>query len=205
MMPAEGHLSLDTIARLCEGLLPEMEQCFAEDHLAECEACRGVFERMDALLYRGFSAEAHAAAIRREAYASDPLVAALRETATALAREAGQAIQRWLGSASAMWGSASVPVFGTLGAVPVSGEEETASLRVALDPGTTRATIRVAESVRQVEVEVGGGETPALAILFAPDSEQPPSVAAFVIASGVRTARFAHVARGEYYLAVSPF
>ncbi len=92
MSPQAGHLSVDTIARLCEGLLPEMEQCFAEDHLAECDACRGIFERMDALLYRGFSAESHAAAIRREAYAADPLVKALRETAERVSREAGALI-----------------------------------------------------------------------------------------------------------------
>lgn len=204
MSPQAGHLSLDTIARLCEGLLPEMEQCFAEDHLAECEACRGTLERMDALLYRGFSAESHAAAIRREAYAADPLVVALRETVGRLSREAGVAVQRWLSSAAAMWDAGTAPVFGSLGAVPVSGEDEPLPLRVALERGTTRATIRIAEAFRQIEVEVSGEAQPMLAVLFASESDFAPAVAAFEVAGGVRLARFAKVPHGEYSLAISP-
>ncbi len=204
MSPQAGHLSFDTIARLCEGLLPEMDQCFAEDHLAECEACRGIFERMDALMYRGFSAESHAAAIRSEAYAADPLVKALRETAGRLSREAGAVVQRWLAGAAAMWDARTVPVFGSLGAVPVSGEDEPLPLRVALGRGTTRATVRIAEAFREVEVEVSGEAQPEVAILFASESDFSPTVAAFEIAGSVRIARFPGVPHGEYSLAISP-
>lgn len=205
MSPHNDHLSFDTIARLWEGSLPEMEQCFAEDHLDECDDCRGVFERMDALLYRGFSAESHAAAIRRAAYASDPLVAALREAAGRMARDASAAVQRWLASAAAIWGSGSSPVYGSLGAVPVLGEEGAVPLRVVLEPGGTRAIVRIGELLREVEVEVTGGSLPELAILFAADVDFVPRVASFETVGGERSARFRRVPRGEYSLAVSPF
>ena len=200
-LPA-GHLSVDTIARLSEGLLPEMEQCFAEDHLAECDACRGTFERMDALLYRGFSAESHAAAIRRETYAADPLVKALREAAARLSREAGTVVLRWLSGAAAMWDAGTVPVFGSLGAVPVSGEEEPLPLRLVLEPGTSRATVRIAEAFREVEVQVSGDAQ--IAILFAPEADFAPVVAAFEVSGSVRLARFTRVPHGQYSLAISP-
>jgi hypothetical protein len=203
MTPEADHVSLETMQRLCEGLLPDIEQCFAEDHLAECDDCRGVFRRMDALLYRGFSAEAHAAAIRREAYASDPLVVALRRAASQLGRDVAAVFQGWLDSASAVWGPGPVPLFGIRGAVPVSGADE--PIRVVLDPGAARGKVRIAESRRAVRVEVTGGAKPRTALLFDPESDSPPAIADFDTADGIHTAYFDSVPRGEYFLALSPF
>lgn len=205
MTPEGGHLSLEIIQRLCEGVLPDIEQCFVEDHLAECDDCRSVFQRMDALLYRGFSAEAHAAAIRREAYASDPLVVALRRGASQLGQDAGTIFQRWLDTASALWGFREVPVFGTFGAVPVSGSTELEPVRVPIEPGAARCRVRVAQSRRDIQVEVPRGPRPQAAVLFDPESEALPVIAAFETANGIHIARFRRVPRGEYFLAVSPF
>jgi hypothetical protein len=210
MTPEADHLSIEVMQRLCEGLLPEIEQCFAEDHLAECDHCRGVFRRMDALLYRGFSAEAHAAAIRREAYASDPLVAALRRAATRLApdkvgRDVVAVFQRWLDSASAVWGPGPVPLFGIRGAVAVSGADQAEPIRVVLEPGTARGRVRIAESSRPVRIEVPGGAKPQAVLLFDPESNFLPVVAGFETADGTHIAHFDGVPRGEYFLALSPF
>jgi hypothetical protein len=204
MTPESDHLSLEIMQRLCEGLLPDIEQCFAEDHLAECEECLGTFRRMDALLYRGFSAEAHAAAIRREAFASDVLVIALRRAA-ALGRDVAGVIQSWLDSTSAIWGEGRVPWFGGLGAVPVSGASETEAIRVILTPGAARGRVRIVESSRSVQVEVSGGTRPQAALLFDPESDSPPAVAEFQTANGIHSAHFGDVPRGEYFVAVSPF
>jgi hypothetical protein len=196
---------MDTMQRLAEGLLPELEQCFAEDHLAECEDCRGAFERVDALLYRGFSAEAHAAAIRREAFASDPLVAALRDAASRVARDVSETLERWLADASAVW-AASTPVsFGAFGAVPVSGEDEESPLLIALGAGQLRAIVRIAQPRRTVDVEISGGRKPQLAILFDPESDSDPVLARFESSGESHHARFEAVPRGQYFLALSPF
>jgi hypothetical protein len=205
MTPESDHISLETMQGLCEGLLPEVEQCFVEDHLDECDDCRGVFRRMDALLYRGFSAEAHAEAIRREAWDTDPLVAALRRAASAVGREAGVTLQRWLGTASALWGSEDVPLFGTLGAVPVAGWDESEPVHVAMEAGHERCKVHLAELRRDIEVAVSGGSKPASALLFDPESDAPPVVALFETANGVHTARFVDIPYGQYLLAVSPF
>lgn len=205
MTPEDDHLSLEIMQRLCEGLLPEIDQCFVEDHLAECDDCRGVFRRMDTLLYRGFSAEAHAAAIRQEAYASDPLVVALRRAASQFARDAAAVLQRWLDSGSAGWGPNPVPLFGAHGAVAVSGGEEAEPLRVVLEAGVTRGRVRVAESHRAVQVEVSGGERPHAALLFDPESDSLPAFKAFETGNGVHIAYFDRILRGEYFLALSPF
>ena len=204
MTPESDHVSLEIMQRLCEGLLPDIEQCFVEDHLAECEECRGTFRRMDALLYRGFSAEAHAAAIRREAFASDALVIALRRAA-ALGHDVAGVFQRWLDSASAMWGEGRVPWFGGLGAVPVSGVSETEAIRVILAPGAARGRVRIVESGRSVRVEVSGATRPQAALLFDPESDFSPIVAEFQTAGGIHSAHFDDVPRGEYFVAVSPF
>jgi hypothetical protein len=205
MTPEADHLSLEVMQRLCEGLLPEIEQCFAEDHLAECDHCRGVFRRMDALLYRGFSAEGHAAAIRREAYASDPLVVALRRAAAQVGRDVAVVFQRWLDTASAVWGPGPAPLFGIRGAVPVSGADEAEPIRVVLEPGTARGRIRIAERRRAVRVEVPGGAKPQAVLLFDPESNFLPVVAGFETADGAHIAHFDGVPRGEYFLALSPF
>jgi len=205
MTPESDHISLATMQHLCEGALPEIERCFVEDHLAECGACLGVFRRMDALLYRGFSAEAHTAAILREAAATDPLAVALRRAASQAGRDLGAAIQRWLDTASALWGPEDVPLFGVRSAVPVAGQEEAEPIQVVLEPGAARCGVRVAESSRAVHVEVSGGSKPAAAVLFDPESDAAPLVAPFATAEGVHTARFDRVARGRYLLAVSPF
>ncbi len=204
MTPNADHLSLEIMQRLCDGLLPDLEQCFAEDHLAECDECRGVFRRMDALLYRGFSAEAHAAAIRRETFASDALVIALRRAAV-LGRDVAVVFQTWLDSASAMWGEGRVPWFGGLGAVPVSGTSEAEAIRVLLESGATRGKVRIVESSRSVQVEVSGGSRPGAVLLFDPESDFAPVAATFQTAEGVHIAHFDDVPRGEYFIAVSPF
>jgi hypothetical protein len=204
MTPEADHLSLEIMQRLCEGLLPDIEQCFAEDHLAECDDCRAVFRRMDALLYRGFSAEAHAAAIRREAYASDPLVIALRRAAAQVGRDVAAVFQRWLDTASAVWGPGPVPLFG-MGAVPVSGADEAEPIRVVLEPGTARGRIRIAEPRCDVWIEVPGGAKPRAVLIFDPESDSPPVVADFETANGAHVAHFDGVPRGDYFLALSPF
>lgn len=205
MTPQTDHVSIETMQRLCEGLLPELEQCEVEDHLAECEDCRGVFQRMDALLYRGFSAEAHAVAIRREVRAPDPLIDALRLAASQAVQETAAVLRRWLGTAAAVWGSGPVPAFGTFAAVPVAGPDEEEPVRVVLEPGATRGRVRIAESRRAVLVEVSGGGKPGIALLFHPESDSAPMLARFETANGAHVARFSRVARGEYLLALSPF
>jgi hypothetical protein len=205
MTSEADHLSLEMMQRLCEGVLPDVEQCFAEDHLLECDECRGVFQRMDALLYRGFSAEAHAAAIRREAFDSDPLMVALRRGAE-LERNMAGVLQRWLDSAPVPWGEGRVPWFGGLGAVPVSGASETEAIRVTLEAGAERGRVRIVESSRAVQVEVSGGAKPQAALLFDPESDSPPVVAEFqTAANGIHTAHFDDIPSGEYFIAVSPF
>lgn len=205
-MTHEGdHLSIEIIQRLCEGALPDIEQCFVEDHLAECDDCRGVFRRMDVLFYRGFSAEAHAAAIRRKAYETDPLIVALRRGASQLGRDVNAIFQRWLDTTSAFWGYGDVPLFGTFSAVPVSGSTESEPVRVTIEPGIAKCRVRVAQSRRVIQVEVPGGPKPQAALLFDPDSETAPIVAAFETTNSVHIAHFDGVPRGEYFLAVSPF
>lgn len=205
MTPQADHVSLEIIQRLCEGLLPELEQCAVEDHLAECEDCRGVFQRMDALLYRGFSAEAHAAAIRREAKAADPLIDALRLAASQAVQDTAAVLRRWLDSAAAVWGSGPVPAFGTFGPVPVAGPEDEEPIHIVLEPGTTRGRVRIAESRRAIQVQVSGGDKPGIVLLFHSESDSPPMLAPFETENGVHVARFSRVVRGDYLLALSPF
>ena len=160
---------------------------------------------MDALLYRGFSAEAHAAAVRSEALASDPLAVALRRAASQLGRDIGAIAERWIDTAAAFWGPARVPLFGTIGAIPVSGGPEPGPIRVSMEQGSSRCRVRVAQPRSSVQVELPGGAKPAAALLFDPESEIPPAIAVFETANGVHVARFDRVSRGEYFVAISPF
>src|SRR5580700_1120122 len=98
MTPSGNHPPMDKLRRYCEGSLPDFQQSALEDHLADCAECVSTVNRMDALLFTGFSASNHAAAMATEARLADPLVAALRRSLE-ISQQFASTLQNWLDSA----------------------------------------------------------------------------------------------------------
>ena len=199
-MRSETHLSLERLRLYCAGEMPDFEEEALEDHLAECEECLSAVRRMDALLFTGFSAETHAASIKAEALAADPLAFALRR-ARETYLEYAQTIHEWLGGAGAMWGEATARLFGEPGMVPARGSAATPPLRVALVPGEFRAEILIRETVQDVEVSPGSPE-PALALLFDPHENGIVRLAPIERIGTTGFAYFEAVPAGHYRLAI---
>src|SRR5688572_6956266 len=146
MTPSDNHLSLEKVRQYCEGTLPDFQECAIEDHLAQCEECASAIERMEAQLFSGFTAVAHAAAVEHEASLTDPLARAIRATI-----EAGSGpvsiIEEWLDSAAALWGRHIAPKFGEYAMVPIHAVNASESLDIELSAADRRAELMVRESV----------------------------------------------------------
>ena len=198
----EPHPKLETIRRYCDGSLPDFEQVSLESHLAECEECMGMMNRMDSLLESGFSAAAHAAALEAEAKAADPLARAIRQAAGAY-REFAAELHRWLAGAAALWGDVPVRNLGQVGLVPVSGSAASRPIRVTLLAGESRASIDVRESGRILEV-ASDAPIGTLALLFSTGEEPSIYVAVLQAEGAARVARFDRIQPGLYCLAIAP-
>ena len=196
------HPSMDRLRRYCEGEMPDFEESALEDHLADCEECLSAVRRMEALLFTGLTAEAHADALAAEALEADALADALRRALRAYGQYS-QGIRAWLAGAGALWGDASVRLLGEAGLAPARGSAGTPLLRILLAPGELRAEVSVREAVQTVEVSVAGTE-PGLAVLFQPGEGGFVMVARIEAAGDAGLARFADVPEGRYLLAVSP-
>ena len=207
MSTRESHPSMSTLYSYCDGTVPDFEETAIEEHLAGCEECLGVLQRMDSLLFSGFTVEAHAAALQAESRAADPLVKAIRGAAR-LYREYAAGLHAWLGDPAALWGSGSVRPFGEFGLAPVSGGINTMSVLVALQPGESRAAVDVRESGQTVEVQA---DVPVgtIVLLFRidmsmPDEETPVRLATFEPEGQVRIAHFYDTPAGSYHVAIAP-
>jgi hypothetical protein len=202
MTPYATHPSLEKIQRFCDGTLPDFEQVSLETHLAGCDECLGIVSRMDGMLYSGFTAEAHAAALEAEARAADPLVNAIREAIDTY-HGFSSALRDWLGDAAAVWGSMRPRQFGEAGLLPINASDAPESVRVVLRPGETRALVEVQESGQTVEVEC---DAPAgsLVLLFWSREEVSVRPAELRTAGDKRIARFEDVPAGTYRLAIGP-
>ncbi len=202
MAPYVTHPSLEKIHGFCEGTLADFEQVALEEHLAGCDECLGIVSRMDGMLYSGFTAEAHAAALQAEARAADPLVNAIRE---AIDRYHGfaSALRDWLGDAAAVWGSMRPRQFGEPGLLRINASDATEPVRVVLPPGESRAFVEVREPGQTVEVEC---DAPAgsLVLLFWSDEKISVRAAELRTAGDMRIARFEAVPAGSYHLAIGP-
>lgn len=202
MKISEKHPSLDKLRRYHEEDLPDFQACAVEDHLAECDECAATLQRMNALLFTGFTAKAHAAAIARELWSEDPLVAALHR-ARDLYTQFTSPIERWLDGASALWGGLSVARWGEAGLQLTSGADESAPLKVLLAGDESRAEIDMPPFTRTLTVEIAAGTSP-VALLFQTGAETPVRVAPFQLQEGISTATFDGVPTGHYYLAIAP-
>src|SRR5687767_1224077 len=155
MTPSDNHLSLEKLQRYCERTLPDFQECAIEDHLAECEECASAIERMEAQIFLGFTAAAHAAAVEHEASLADPLARAIRG-----AIEAGSGavsiMEEWLESAAALWGQHIAPKFGEYAMVPIHAVSASESLDIELSAADRRAELMVRESVQNVNVRLTG-------------------------------------------------
>jgi len=200
-MTAPEHPGLEKLQQYCAGELPDFEEMALEDHFGECDECLAAVRRMDALLFGGFTAGAHAAALEGEARLADPLAAALR-LALRTHQQFAAALQSWLGSAAAVWGGGAIRQWGEGALLPASGSD-TAALRVRLDPGEYRGEIDIREARQTVEIEQGGAEG-QLAMLFQSGEETSARVSSFERVAGVAVARFEDIPEGHYYLAISP-
>ncbi len=198
------HPSLDKINRFCEGTLPDFEQVPLEEHLVSCEACLGVMNRLEAMLYTGFTAEAHAASLQAEARGADPLVTAIRE-AMSVYRDFAAALRGWFDDAAAIWGEAMPRRFGQAAFVPVSGTTVGGPIRVVLGPGEVHALVDLRESGESIEVESDAAPE-SLVLLFSISEEAFVRVA--VLRSegdaAARIARFEDIPAGSYRLAIGP-
>jgi hypothetical protein len=195
----EQHPSLDDLNQYCAGSLDEYEQMALEDHFGVCEDCLETVRRMNALLYAGMSSASHAAQAHAEALAADPLAKALRRAVT-LSREYRELIGDWLEGAAAFWGEATAP---RLGHVAAAFTASGAGSLLRLDPETDRAEVRV--QVPVATLEIATTKAARLAVLFpAGDDAGDVRLAPFAVEGGLRVARFAEVAEGDYLLALSP-
>jgi hypothetical protein len=193
---------MEQIHRFCEGILPDFEQVALEDHLAACDECMGVMSRMDGLLYSGFTAETHAAALEAEERAADPLVSAIRQAASVY-RDFAAVFRDWLGDATALWGNLQVRQLGEAGLVPVSGSATAQPVRIRLLREESRALIDVRESGQTLEIR-SDAPPGAVALLFRSGEEASVRAAAFEPAGEMRVARFEQLAAGSYRLAIGP-
>ena len=199
-MQQEQHPSLQKIQQLCEGILPDFEQVSLEDHLAGCEECLSVMSRMDGLLYSGFTAEAHAAALEVEASAADPLAKAIRQAAT-LYRDLASTLRDWLRDSSSIWGGISVRHLGETGLLPVSGSATAHPIRVTLLPGESRAVIDLREADQILEIECEA-HLVGVALLFVTGEETSVHASALQPATDKTVARFEQLPAGSYQLAI---
>jgi anti-sigma factor RsiW len=201
MTGAESHPSLQTMERYLDESLPDFEQAALEDHLGECAECAEALHRMDALLFSGFTAKSHAAAIAAEEFQADLLANALRAAQKAYA-EYASTLRGWLDSAAALWGASPSSPWGEWGVVPVHSQPDT-PLEVTLQANETRATVSVHRTSMTVIVTIHRRSTD-LILLF----EKEPGATIFVARLEPRqedsVVTFPAVPQGEYYLAVAP-
>jgi anti-sigma factor RsiW len=201
MTGTEFHPSLQTMERYLDETLPDFEQAAIEDHLNECAECMETLHRMDALLFSGFTAESHAAAIAAEEFQTDPLANALRAAQQVYAQYANT-LRGWLDSAAALWEASPASPWGERGVVPVHSQPDT-PLQVTLQAGETRATVHVHRTAMTVIVTVQRWSTD-LVVLFEKEARDPILVAPFVPGQENSSVVFTKVPQGEYYLAVAP-
>jgi anti-sigma factor RsiW len=201
MTGAESHPSLQTMERYLDASLPDFEQAALEDHLGECAECAEALHRMDALLFSGFTAKSHAAAIAAEEFQADPLANALRAAQKAYA-EYANTLRGWLDSVAALWGASPSSPWGEWGVVPVHSQPDT-PLEVTLQAEETRATVSVHRTSMTVIVTIHRRSTD-LVLLF--EKEPGGTVLAAPLQAGQEdsTVVFSTVPQGEYYLAVAP-
>lgn len=195
------HPSLRSLQGYLDESLPDFELADLEDHFAECEECMATVRRMDALLFSGFTAEAHAAAEAAEAFQADPLANALRAAQQTYA-EYATALRDWLGSAAAFWEATPPLVFGEQGAVAVRSQLDPV-LRASLSGDATRAIIHVLRESVTVEVRVSG-TADSLVVLFENDGRGAVRVAPLRPGPENSIAVFENVPFGDYYLALAP-
>jgi anti-sigma factor RsiW len=201
MTGTESHPSLQTMERYLDESLPDFEQAALEDHLGECDACMEALHRMDVLLFSGFTAKSHAAAIAAGEFQNDPLANALRAAQQAYAHYA-DTLRGWLGSAAALWGTSPSSPWGELGVVPVHSQPD-APLQVTLQAGETRATVHVHRAPMTVIVTLDRRSTD-LVLLFEREPGGTVIVAPLEPGQEASTVVFRAVPQGEYYLAVAP-
>jgi anti-sigma factor RsiW len=187
--------------RYLDESLSDFEQAALEDHLGECAECMETLHRMDALLFSGFTARSHAAAIAAEEFQTDPLANALRAAQRVYAQYA-TTLRGWLDSAAALWGASPSSPWGELGVVPVRSQPDT-PLQVTLQAGETRATVHVHRRSMTVVVTVQGRSTD-LVVLFDKEPGATILVAPLEAGEAASTVVFRAVPEGEYYLAVAP-
>ena len=201
MSGAEFHPSLQTMERYLDESLPDFEQAALEDHLGECVECAETLHRMDALLFSGFTAKSHAAAIAAEEFQADPLAKALRAAQQAYAQYANT-LRGWLDSAAALWGASPSSPWGEWGVVPVRSQPDT-PLEVTLQTDETRATVNIHRTSMTVIVTVQRRSTD-LVLLFEKEPGGTVLVAPLQAGQDASTVVFPAVSQGEYYLAVAP-
>jgi len=201
MTGTESHPSLQTIERYLDESLPDFEQAALEDHLDGCAECMETLHRMDALLFSGFTAKSHAAAIAAEEFQTDPLANALRAAQQVYAQYANT-LRGWLDSAAALWEASPSSPWGERGVVPVRSEPDT-PLKVTLQAGETRATVHVHRTSMTVVVTVQGQST-NLVLLFEKETGAPIFAAHLEAGPEVSNVVFPAVPQGEYYIAVAP-
>jgi hypothetical protein len=201
MTPSESHPSLERLRQYCEGVLAEFEEMALEDHFAACDECQAAVRRMNALLFTGFSASAHAAAAEAEERREDILVSALQH-ARRVYRDVAGALDEWLHSSAALWGVTAVSRWGDEGLLPAHAAAVASPLRITLG-GESRAELEIREEFQAIEVSVPG-TVRALAVLFRPATDPFVRVAAFLPSGDVSLAVFEDVPEGHYFLAISP-
>jgi Putative zinc-finger len=199
MTRIEFHPSLQTMERYLDDALPDFELAALEDHFAECGECMATLQRMESLLFSGFTAKAHATAVAAERLQSDPLARALRK-ARELFAGYGEALDAWLGSKEALWAAKPASEWG--GIVPVHTWQD-APLEISLSEGETRAEVFVHKDGITMIVTVPG-ERSEIAVLFEKDNGKTVWAESFQPGSGKSTAAFPNVPRGEYRLAIAP-
>jgi anti-sigma factor RsiW len=201
MTHAESHPSLQQLESYLDESLSGLELAVLEDHLADCAECSETLRRMDALLFSGFTAKSHAAAIAAEKFEADPLARALRAARRQYA-EYAQALARWLATANALWPASPASPWGEQGVVPVRSQQD-APLEVKLHAGENRATVRVHRKTMTVVVTspLRAGN---LVLLFHQETGEIFSLKPLEPGEQENRAAFMEVPRGEYYLAVAP-
>jgi anti-sigma factor RsiW len=187
--------------RYLDESLPDCEQSALEDHLAECAECMETLHRMDSLLFSGFTAKSHAAAIAAEEFQTDPLVNALR-AAQQIYGQYANTLRGWLDSAAALWEASPSSPWGEQGVVPVRSQPDT-PLQVTLQADETRATINVHRTTMTVVVAVQRRSTD-LVLLFGREPGGTVLVAPLEPGQEASTVVFSAVSQGEYYLALAP-
>ena len=201
MTSTEFHPSLQTMERYLDETLPDFDLAAIEDHLNECPECMETLHRMDALLFSGFTAKSHAAAIAAEEFQTDPLANALRAAQQVYAQYA-DTLRGWRDSAAALWEASPASPWGERGVVPVHSQPDT-PLQVTLQAGETRATVHVHRTAMTVIVTLQVRSTD-LVLLFEKEAGGTILVAPLEPGREASTVVFPAVPQGEYYLAVAP-